>query len=283
MEYREKIKNLPFAGKKLVSLYSWYLRLRNQRFLKKNLELKNKFAGKRCFVIATGPSIKEQNLKQLAGQPSISVSNFFLHPDFNIIKPAYHLFVPSHPPVTIEQYGAVFKDAEAHFPSGQNILISITDRHIVEKLNVFKNQNIYYYFVKRRPLGKNENVDFSKQIPLIQTSAHIGIYLAIYLGAKEICLIGCDHDWIMHMGVTRHFYEEKNSVLSKTGYNEWSGGMEHQFESYLNLWRVYKAIRDYSLRLGIKIYNLSPVSILDVFQKADFDGILKTIANHDTL
>ncbi|KKU68836.1 MAG: hypothetical protein UX89_C0001G0027 [Parcubacteria group bacterium GW2011_GWA2_47_16] len=275
MDYKEKIKKIPFAGKKLVGIYSWYLRLKNGKFLKKNLELKNKFAGKRCFVIATGPSINKQDLKQLAGEISISVSNFFLHPDFNIVKPTYHLFVPSHLPVTVEQYGAAFKDAEAHFSAGQNILVSISDKHIVEKFEVFKKQNIYYYFIRRKPLGKKETIDFSKPLPFIQTSVHIGMYLGIYIGAAEICLLGCDHDWILHMGETRHFYDEKNSALSKAGYNEWSGGMEHQFESYLNLWRVYKAIRDYSAKPGIKIYNLSPMSILDVFPKADFDEKLR--------
>ena len=275
MDYKERIKKLPFAGKKLVGIYSWYLRLANGKFLKKNLELKNKFAGKRCFVIATGPSINKQNLKQLAGEISISVSNFFLHSDFNIIKPAYHLFVPSHPPVTIEQYGAIFKDAEAHFPIGQNILVSITDKHIVEKFGAFKRQNVYYYFVRRKPLTAKETINFSKQLPAIQTSAQIGIYLGMYIGAKKICLLGCDHDWILHLGETRHFYDEKYSVLSRMDYNEWFGGTEHQFESHLNLWRGYKAIRDYSAKLGIKIYNLSPVSILDVFPKADFDEMLR--------
>ena len=97
----------------------------------------------------------------------------------------------------------------------------------------------------------------------------------MYIGAKKICLLGCDHDWILHLGETRHFYDEKYSVLSRMDYNEWFGGTEHQFESHLNLWRGYKAIRDYSAKLGIKIYNLSPVSILDVFPKADFDEMLR--------
>lgn len=275
MNYKEMLKQIPFLGRKFVGVYSWYLRFQDKKILRKNLALKNKFPRRRVFVIATGPSINKQNLKQLAGEVSISVSNFFLHPDFATIKPTYHLFVPSHLPVTVEQYGAVFKDAEAHFPVGQNVLVSTSDKHIVEKFNAFKKQNVYYYSIRRKPLTAKETIDFSKQLPFIQTSVHIGMYLGIYLGAKEICLLGCDHDWILHSGETKHFYDEKVSVLSQMGYNEWSGGMEHQFESHLNLWRVYKAIRDYSAKLGIKIYNLSPVSILDVFPMADFDEIVR--------
>ena len=55
-------------------------------------------SGRRCFILATGPSIKEQNLVGLEGELCIAVSHFFLHPAINVIRPNYHVVAPYHSP-----------------------------------------------------------------------------------------------------------------------------------------------------------------------------------------
>lgn len=273
---KETIKNLPVIGKKLTGWYSRYLRFTNRKVLKKNRELKNRFAGRRAFVIATGPSIKTQDLKGLAGELAISVSNFFVHPDFNIIRPAYHLFAPIHPPVTEEQFGMWMKDAESRFPEGQNVLVSISDKHIVEEYGVLKKQKVHYYYVNRNPLTTDGTIDFSKEIPLIQTSVQIGMYLALYLGVKEINLLGADHDWILHLKETRHFYDEKESVLTQKGYNEWQGtDLGTECESYGRLWNIYKRIRAYAAQRAISITNCTAGGLLDVFPRKNLQDVLQ--------
>lgn len=268
---KNTIKNIPVVGRRAVGLYAWYLRVQDKKIMAKNRELKGVFAGKRVFVIATGPSIKRQNLKPLEGELCISVSNFFLHPDFNVVKPAAHLFAPSHPPITDEQFGAWMKDAEAHFQESQNVLISLSDRAIVEKSGAFKKQHVYYYASGRTPIKPSGEIDFTKEIPRFQTSPHIGIYLAMYMGIKEINLLGCDHDWILHIGETRHFYDEKDAVLSRLGYNEWSKDLQPEFEAYVSLWKIYKSIKAYAERNSITIANCTPGSLLDMFPRANFE------------
>ena len=58
-----------------------------------------------AFLIATGPSLKFENLQLLAGHDCYSVSNFFLHPDLNSVNPKIHFFAPWHPPLIRENYG----------------------------------------------------------------------------------------------------------------------------------------------------------------------------------
>src|SRR6185437_6208885 len=64
--------------------------LSNQTVLAANQSIYNRHAGQRCFILATGPSIKTQPLHLLAGETCISVSNFFVHPDYGLIRPRYH-------------------------------------------------------------------------------------------------------------------------------------------------------------------------------------------------
>ncbi len=270
---KENLKRVPVIGRASVSLYSKLIRAKNRKLIRRNAELKNAFAGRRCFIIATGPSIKTQDLKPLSGELCISVSNFFLHPDFKIIRPQFHLFVASHPPVTEEQYTAYFKDAEKHFPEGQKVLVSITDKHIVDKSSVFKKQNVYYYSLGHKPL--NDTIDFSRDLPIIQTSAQTASYLALYLDASALFLLGCDHDWILHVGETRHFYSEKDSSLSQAGYSEWSEDFGRECEAYVKLWDVYRKLKRYTVSRGIAITNCTNGGLLDLFPRRTLESVIK--------
>lgn len=254
--------------------------MRDGKLLQKNIGLKNVFSNRRCFVLATGPSIKRQDLSKLSGEISISVSNFFVHPDFKIIKPFFHVFTPSHPPITEDQFGEMFKDAEKHFPENQNVMISLSDKHIVERYQVFKKQNVYYYYLGIKPIDKK--IDFTKDLPEIQTVPHVAIYLAIYLGVKEINLLGVDHDWILHVGESRHFFEEKESVLSQKGYNEWSeSDFGTECASYASLWDKYRSIRSFAKKEHISITNATDGGLLDLFPRKNLDDILGITKNNE--
>ena len=247
---------------------------KNKKWLAQNRDLKDAQKGKKCFILATGPSIKNQNLSKLEGQLCISLSNFFVHPNFKKIKPEYHIFVASHSPVSDEQYTTWFRDAEKHFPEGQKVLVSFTDKYLIDKYNLFKKQKVYYYLVGDIRLGCLKSVNFTKQLPAIQTSAHLGIYLAFYLGCKELYLLGCDHDWLLHFGESRHFYEEKNNVMTKLGYTGWHS-FEVTLKSYMNLWKIYREIKEYADKKTVLIYNSTPKSLLDIFPSKELNNALK--------
>ena len=78
--------------------------LARHALLAENQKLYNRHQGERCFILATGPSINSQSLRDLAGQTCISVSNFFVHPDCSAIRPRYHCVAPFHPPITEEAW-----------------------------------------------------------------------------------------------------------------------------------------------------------------------------------
>ena len=59
--------------------------------LAKNTVFEGCHRGERAFLLGCGPSIKTQDLKPLANEICMSVSNFFVHPDFDLIQPAYHI------------------------------------------------------------------------------------------------------------------------------------------------------------------------------------------------
>jgi hypothetical protein len=280
---KEKIKKIPLLGPAIVRTY-WFFNIHQdfKRAAWPNVKLKDAEKGKPCFILATGPSIKTQNLAVLAGDKNlcISVSNFFIHPDFKTIKPKYHLFVASHPPVTPEQYTEWFRDAEKHFPEGQHILISVTDRHLVENNNLFRRQKVHYYYLSAKEIDPYKDIDFTEPLPMIGTSAQTALYLGIYLGSTNIHMIGVDHNNILNAGNIQHFYDEKNNAMTKLGYNGWdSKDMEEEFAANVRLWRLYKKIREYARIRNLKIFNCSPTSMLDVFERKSLEQSISDTEN----
>lgn len=224
----------------------------------------------RAFLLATGPSLKEMNLEPLTGKCCITMSNFFVHPQFQILKPAYHVLAPSHPPITSEDYKSFLQDAFDHIKHPITLFMGESDRYIVKKMNVPDHIKVYYY-----KSGGEFPIDLTKAIPPMRTVVHPALHLAIYLGIKELYLLGVDHSWISHYGVSQHFYEEKESKLVQNNHNEWM----HQdkgtlFKGYGLTWDVYRDLRDFYASKGVNIYNLNQESMLDIFPTKDLKEVL---------
>lgn len=291
MTIKDTLKLTPVIGPIGHKLSGWFRALRGwlfwQRFylrhrklLKRNKTIGNSHRGERCFILATGPSIKTQNLAPLAGEFCISISNFFIHPDFKLLKPEFHLFVMSHSPITDEQWAAWMRDAEMRMPAGQKILAAAPDKYILDQNGLFKNQNVYYYQavggMSLRPRG---TIDFTKILPPIRTSVQIAIYLALYAGATDIYLLGCDHNWILDLAQPHHFYEERRSSLVRAGYKEFrsaSPKMETTLDEYRMLWKRYKNIDAYCQMHGVRVTNLTPESLLDIFPRDTLEHVIGT-------
>jgi hypothetical protein len=212
------------------------------------------------------------DLAPLENEFCISVSNFFVHPLFSRIKPNYHLFAGTHPPLTNEHIGNWWKDATESLTGNPKtrILLNANDKKIKDQFNVFNEQEVFYY------LGEGKfPVNFTRQIPDIQTVVHIAIYLAMYLGIKEIYLLGCDHSWITHFGQSMHFYQESQHSFTRNNYSEWSEikDIGEEFKAYANLWDIYRNIRSEARSINVDIFNATPGSLLDIFPRKDFAEI----------
>ena len=52
-----------------------------------NKKFKDIHASSRCFILASGPSIRDQDLGFLKGEICFAVNEFYLHKDINLISP----------------------------------------------------------------------------------------------------------------------------------------------------------------------------------------------------
>ena len=238
--------------------------------LKRNKELNNSVGdNKTCYILACGPSINEMDLSKLIGEDCISVSNFFVHSLYNQIKPKYHVFAPTHEPITEDQYNSWIQDFQEKTSFETNLFLNLLDKSITDKVKESSSISRYFYQLTDKMPELFDEITLDHPLPRIQTVVHIAIYVAIALGYKEIRLLGVDHDWLWNNFESKHFYKEDESQLNIKGYEEYKNRendkLHSMFKNYLKVWDVYIGIDKVSKKSGLHIFNSTPKSKLDVF------------------
>ncbi len=252
------------------------LDLELNELLERNRGLKDRHLGERCFILATGPSIKKQNLKLLQGETCFALSNFFVHPDYWFINPRYYSIAPFHyPPFTEEVWHSWMREVSAGTRNA-TMFFGLTDRERNLKNGLFENRESY--FVRLQDGLVIQHCDLTRPIPAPWTAPIMVLPIAIYMGFREIYLLGCDHDWILHLHESTHFYEESQHACVRGGTDMWvdsqkSGYMEGQCRHLILLWQQYRMLQAVAHSKGIQIINATTGGILDVLPRVKFESL----------
>jgi hypothetical protein len=245
---------------------------------------RNRYLGKRCFILATGPSINTQQLECLGGEICIGASFFFLHNQIDKIRPSYHVLAPNHPPFGFELVEKYWEGLT---------------RNYTWPCDIVWGTHGYRYgataFFQQHPEKMRENIHLLNYNPCPTTSeeviadrthwdlclkpfrpntvVYMGIQLGWFLGCKEIYLLGCDHDYLNEVRrVNNHFYQETKG-------NEWDGkhlaelDTEKWFQKYHGRWRDFRLMKTFLNKNGVDIYNATPGGMLDVFPRVKLEDL----------
>ena len=249
--------------------------------VKKSEELKDIHKGKRIFIVGTGASIKNQNLLPLKDEIVIGLNEFFLHPDFDTIKPTYNIFsgyychTTTISETTIKKWYSNFENALKK--TGTIAILPIQDFDFLKTNNLMSNGTVekYCFNWNTSPLDI-EKYEFRslKKSYAGQSVSVTAICMAIYMGTKEIYLLGFDHDWILTYQdkIQKHFYADNKSVIYSNLAEFNTNQLVNQFKAYVQLFEEYKAINDFSKNNNINIINLTEGGLLDIFPRQNFEA-----------
>lgn len=227
---------------------------------KKLKEYKNKYNGKRCFIIATGPSLTMHDLEAIKGEISFGMNSICKKYNDITFRPTFY---------GIQDY-MVYSEMNTmiheEYDAKDNIFISDRITHqfkdIDHKWNVFPLN--YSYNAYNRWFKNIFNVSVSGDIyRCVYDGFSITISLlqiAMYMGFSEIYLLGADCNFIKG---NLHFVEYSNTVDTT---------IDTAAERNL---AGYRAVKKYADANGIKIYNATRGGKLEVFERVNFDEIIK--------
>lgn len=247
-----------------ISTELFFLCYERKDILKKNRVLKGAGKGKRAFLLATGPSINQEDLRLLAGEDCFSISNFYLHDDIQTINPLFHGFAPYHEPMILENYVEWLRQADSALPRQTKILLGHKTFGIVQKFGLFPEREIYYLYLA--PWAEKNCVNLEHPILAPQTGPLLLLPLMIYMGYEEIYLLGCDHTVLRDYkkNITNFYSTDKDIRKDATNSNVWRG-IEMELRSTLRLIDQYKFYQNILIGTPTNITNLSIDSWLEIF------------------
>ena len=250
-----------------------------------NARFRNTHEGERCFILGSGPSVKKQNLAILEGEHCISMSRFYLHDKYDLIQPKYHVFAPNHHPYKFELPRENLEELERRTNWNQEIFICHTSYkysyfELMKKQPAYALKNIsfinYIASVELTEYNAYDEViwDISKRPFLIRSALYACIQLALFMGFKEIYLVGVDHDYLAELnedGSSTHFYQVAEGLNDADFYKD----KEKLFFGFYKRWGHYRLMRTYAEKRGQRIFNASEKSYLDVFQRMKLEDVLR--------
>lgn len=244
----------------------------DKRLLAANERFKDRHRGSRCFIMGAGSSIKGQDIKQLEGEIVISVSNTFVHPDFQLIKPHYHVvpsLIASHGELHNEESWVTWLKLMENATGDAEMFFHLGDRKMIEGNGLFKNRTIHWVEYSWWNGDFGTPIDLM-HVPHIMSVSELAITVALHLGFDKIYLIGIDHDWFNDLFL--YFYDHTKEHALRPDQSDLSFvDSEFQMRRHAEIFRKYKYL--FSKYKNIFNGNPNPNHYLDVFPRVEFNSL----------
>jgi hypothetical protein len=248
--------------------------------LKRNVELKNKYNSKRIFILGSGSSILLYDLKVLSNEYVMTQNSFHMHNDISDINPNFHCVVPYYQ--TDKEHSIwvdYINDMKVRMPDSLFIW-GLNTKALIDKYHEDISAKSYYVRTKYDLLTlKKAKVNISKTIMNIPTVLTQCLSVAIYLGFKEIYLLGFDLDQICHTNdrTFGRFYGMSKITDTKFEEDAEKNSDDETTDGWYNWWLMNKQfflIRDFADQNNISIVNGTKGGILSYFKREPIENIV---------
>ena len=243
------------------------------KLLLDNKRFANCHKGKRCFILGNGPSLNEIDFCKLQNEYVFTVNELFRHEKYKQLNSNFHFFADPifyQKEIADSDYISLLSDS---FGTNTKLFLPIQGRKVLPPK---KNKFDTYFFKTGLVLHDDYcgPIDFSKVIPGTDCVVHYASMLAIYMGFKEIILLGCDGTnaaYDLYARYTNnlaemHAYKEDKSVSEKmnTYRKKKRILMTDTLNGYAKIFNQYRMIYSLAKKRKVKILNGNPNSIIDV-------------------
>lgn len=233
-------------------------------------------------ILGNGPSLRnniEHDMPRLQSHPSLAVNFAANAPEFRLLQPCYYLLADPHffnntsdPNVSnlinnLSNVGWPMKllvPSAAKVPhalqANKRLQIATFPFNAVEGFKRFENLAFSHVLGMPRP----RNV----LIPSIMAGA--------WMGYKTIYILGADHSWLKTLSVTNdnrvvsiqpHFYTEDKHEEQRIRQDYVNLRLHEVLESMQIAFKSYHIINRWARKNGICIYNATPGSMIDAFER----------------
>lgn len=231
----------------------------NAKYLK---SLKNKHLGRRCFIIGNGPSLRTEDLDELKDEITFAFNRIYYIFDKTTWRPTYYCSEDEKVILSSIKEINELKIKNKFFP------VNVPWDYNIH----FKNSINYIFEIGDSNVEPKFSEDIVKRIYWGNTVAYTAIQMAVYMGIKEIYLLGVDHNF------SKMINDDGELVIDESAKDYFSERYNTDKE---NLYipnigistRAFLAAKKYAEKNNIKIYNATRGGKLEVFERICFDKV----------
>lgn len=250
--------------KYLLKLYSFSIYyVCKQGNSKKITSYKNKHIGQRIFIICNGPSLRSTDLDKIMQNGDISFACNKIDKIFNqtIWRPTYYTIMDGG-----YQYSLL--DTINNVPAKAKFfrIESYCTTHKAKGNCIFLHTDGDRSLLNSPKFSEECN----RIVYIIATVTYAMLQLAVYMGCREIYIIGCDNSYAREI--------RKDGTIVNTGRASYFTGSDPKDTAKIiaPTWELdiaYEYARKYADEHGIKIYNATRGGCLEAFERVDFDSL----------
>lgn len=235
---------------------------------------RNKHAGERCVLIGNGPSLTMKDLEKVQNEITFSCNLVYKIFENTSWRPVYHC-------ITDNIFSKTIADELV-----QKITVPLFMNHVAKDALKYKKKNrktpqiISVQSIAQDPYYVKGNM-LNYYVSSKATVMSFMIELAMYMGFKEIYLLGvdCSNGFV---GKNTHFIEDYENedmmrIEHKRAKNQMKG--KHMTLEELGKYRTdramfaYSQLRKYADAHGVKVYNATRGGYLEEFERVNLDDL----------
>jgi lipopolysaccharide biosynthesis glycosyltransferase/glycosyltransferase involved in cell wall biosynthesis len=276
---RELIRAL--VGKKSFKLYVHYLASQIRifflplrqvlpwsiafRYKRKIKQYRNKYINKRCFFIGNGPSLTPDDLNKLSDEYTFAFNRIFRIFDRTDWRPTFYMYQD-----VMLRHGKQFVSLLKENLSKYDMPFSFFPiTSLSKEFKGLSNQELYLPLVENWSNYVNDkkylrfSKNCSRSVHAAYGSMYTALQLAVYMGFREIYLIGTDCDYLSQ---DSHFYKDEFDAKKNTN------DKRRDTDSVTKGFKIMKEAIDKID--GVAIYNATREGKLELFPRIDLEDVV---------
>ncbi len=256
-----------------------------------NAEFHDLYKDQRCFIIGNGPSSNNIDTELLENEILFTVNLFPKAEVYQRLTPRFHLWADERffdlddNDLGDMEVLKVMKTVKNAICS-PTIFYKVCAKNMIEKYNLDKELNIRYFADGGAFDGKfSGKIDITTHIPWFPTVVQYGIALAIYMGFKEIYLLGCECTGFINLAKAKDskmnekdVYAFKMSEVGRDRFNRVMNETSSADEMFVHyqILRYYEYLKKYCDKKKIVLANCTEGGILDSLPRVPLSSIIKS-------
>lgn len=266
MNIKKILKKLLRNCLDIVNVAAFHLSGNNSKNKEAILALRDKYKGRRCFIVCNGPSLRIEDLDKIHENGDVSIAMNMIGRCFDKTKWRPTALMACDDCVLHKKSRKLVDETECEYKFRLK-------KHFL-LIRKKSGKHIFYDMIgdlelldKPKFTTKLEDALYS-----IGTTAYQAVEIAVFLGCNEIYVIGCDMSYTVNVDRNgriyyndsnkQHFYEDRYELRSKVTPNPtWQ------------LELAWKAANHFSKEWGFKLYNATRGGYLEELPRIDFDSL----------